>query len=72
MIDFLKWCEKNETEFIEWYISVGHSEDWSDPKASNERLNDERYAARGVRSKYVCNMRSEKKRRSRKSNKRSK
>jgi hypothetical protein len=74
MIDFWTWCKINEAQLFEWYVSVGHSEDWSDPKASKERLNDDRYAVRGVRSKYVANMKADtnKKTRTRKSKKRPK
>jgi len=72
MIDFLTWCDSCDSTLLEWYVSVGHSEDWSDPKASDERLNDAKYAARGIRSKYVANMKADGKRSTRKSKKRPK
>ena len=53
---FKQWLITNE----EFSTSIGPSGDWSDPKGSEEDRNGLDYKARGVRSKWVCNMKSEK------------
>jgi hypothetical protein len=55
MQNFRNWLET----FSDFQV-VGQSQDWGDSRAANNRTNDERYKIRGVRSKYVANMRSEK------------
>lgn len=72
MLNFIEWCKTNESELLDWYISVGHSEDWADSKAANQRLNDDRYKVRGVRSKYVANMKSDQEKKNTKKTKKTK
>lgn len=58
MLDFYGWLKE--------FTTIGHSEDWGDVKKSDHRFNDAEYAARGVRSKYIANMKSGKARKRKK------
>jgi hypothetical protein len=48
---FSEWLRLHEEDGTG--TSVGPSEDWSDPKAATQRVNDGRYTTRGVRSKFA-------------------
>lgn len=61
-MNFYTWLQNRDSALFAEFETVGHSEDWSDAQASERRLNDPRYAARGVRSKYVANMKDDTKR----------
>jgi len=58
MQDFNTWLKKRDPKLYREFLTMGHSEDWSDEKAANSRFNTPEYAVRGVRSKYIANMKS--------------
>lgn len=49
-IDFLTWLE---------YLGIDNGQDWIYQKDGRENLNGDDYKSRGVRSKYVANMKSD-------------
>lgn len=57
--NFYHWLQSHDVDLFE-YLTIGHSEDWSDQPAADKRLNNEKYARKGVRSKYVATMIDEK------------
>ena len=67
---FLEWLKnKDELLYKELFLGGGHHQDWSDRDKAYSNINDEKYAARGIRSKYVAQMSAEKKRKSRRKRK---
>lgn len=64
--DFYRWWAENDANSLLEFMTMGHSEDWGEPNKSDHRTNDEKYAAKGVRSKYVAYMNSGKRKRRRK------
>lgn len=65
MDNFLLWLKEQDKNLFE-FITMGHAEDWSDVKASDNRMNNREFAIRGIRSTYVANMKSGKTQRKKK------